>query len=224
MRDKTLKRLKKEWELVGKDDNYRLFIKGDMTGGMNNEQVFANSGNTDTRYIVEHLKNVGFRISEHNLLEIGCGPARMAGYLSRYVYKYTGIDISSTIIERAKERCPGIDCRVADNLSGFNDGDFDIIFSYGTLQHIPKNLVRKYFEEGLRVLGNNGCFVFQLPLTEDENATRISPLYLHKDIKLKNAVSFRYWTKKEFKGLINGYKFISSFKMLDESIFYIIQK
>lgn len=226
MKDKSLEKLKAEWEEVGADSDYRLFIKGDMTISWNNEYTFKGSGLADTKYICEYLKNNGFKLKQYDFLEIGCGVGRMAEFLSEHVHKYIGIDISSTMVKRAQERCPGLKFLTAHSLKEVEPNSIDMVFSYGVFQHIPKTLARKYFKEAKKILKQNGYIVFQLPIASDNNIdiNRTRPHYLSEKLNLRDAVSFRYWSKDEFAELINGYKYIGEFNMTEGSTFYIIQK
>jgi SAM-dependent methyltransferase len=221
MKDKSLKQLTREWVLVGLENNYRIFIKGDMDGSMNDELTFDTSGKTDVGFVCSYLKGLGLKLQRNDMVEIGCGAGRMGKYFDKYFRRYTGIDISSSIIDRAKERCPDIDFRVANSLDEFGDGSKDVIFSYATLQHMPKWCVRKYFKEALRVLGRNGIFVFQLPRG---NSNRTTPKYGSKKEELYDATSFREWTDEEFDDLIKDYNLVNTLQMNDTSTFYIVQK
>jgi SAM-dependent methyltransferase len=53
-----------------------------------------------------------------SILDVGCGLAHFFDFLKEegHAGSYTGIDISATLIEKARQRLPGVDLRVCDLL------------------------------------------------------------------------------------------------------------
>jgi ubiquinone/menaquinone biosynthesis C-methylase UbiE len=75
-----------------------------------------------------------------NILDIGCGTGILFELLKEegFNFKYTGVDLSESMINVGKKRYPGIDLRVMDseNLE-FDDKSFDVVFMRSVLHHLP---------------------------------------------------------------------------------------
>ena len=113
-------------------------------------------------------------------LEIGCGPGRLMQPLSRHFAEIHGIDISDEMVRLARERLKGVpNARVqhapGSDLSMFEDGCFDFVYSYAVFQHIPsREVVFGYLREARRVLKNGGvlrCQINGLPASGERTDT-----------------------------------------------------
>lgn len=90
------------------------------------------------------------------ILEIGCGTGRLMKP------GYYGIDISSNMLELAKERNPkGIFALSNGRTIPFQSNFFDAVYSMLVFQHIPFKGFISYATETSRVLKKNGKFIFQ---------------------------------------------------------------
>jgi SAM-dependent methyltransferase len=102
------------------------------------------------------------------MLEIGCGIGRMTAYFAELFRSVHGLDISPEMIAQAEKNLAGYDNITLHtgngcDLSGFEDGFFDFVFSYIVFQHIPDPAITvRYIEETGRVLRNGGHFYFQV--------------------------------------------------------------
>ncbi len=99
------------------------------------------------------------RSSGQRVLEVGVGMG--ADYLEwlKAGAQATGVDLSSTSLERAKRRCEmagyAPDLRVSDaEHLPFPDGAFDIVYSYGVMHHSPDT--PQCIREAWRVLKPGG--------------------------------------------------------------------
>ena len=72
-------------------------------------------------------------------LDFGCGAGRSTRFLKSLGFNAVGIDISSSMIERAKNFDPAGDYRLVDevNFSGFGASRFDLILSSFAFDNIP---------------------------------------------------------------------------------------
>jgi len=105
------------------------------------------------------------------IIDIGCGNGYFINEVKRLksshdiVHSFYGIDISAQAIEKAKRLYPGIDFRPMDAAHlEYEDNFFDIIFSYGVIEHIYA--VTTAIKEIGRVLKHNGLFFILLPTLE----------------------------------------------------------
>lgn len=90
-----------------------------------------------------------------NVLEIGCGQGVCS---TKIAAKYTGIDPSQVLIERAKELYPQHTFLVGDSTKiPFADKTFDGVFSIAVWHLIPD--IRLATQELYRVLSSNGKFL-----------------------------------------------------------------
>jgi len=99
------------------------------------------------------------KIQSRSILEIGCGYGRVIKVLDKRVKSLTkivGIDFSPAMIEDARNRlkeAKKIELRRFDvaNKLPFEDNEFDVVFSWQTLMHIPPKKINNVFEEIYRV-------------------------------------------------------------------------
>ena len=104
-----------------------------------------------------------------SVLEIGVGTGRIAVKVAPLCKKFTGIDISSKTVARAKEHLAKNNN--ADFICGdFNDynfeSTFDIIYSSLTFMHIEdkQNTINKIYN----LLNSNGRFVLSIDKNQDK--------------------------------------------------------
>jgi ubiquinone/menaquinone biosynthesis C-methylase UbiE len=150
-----------EWNKRAKE-NPKLYILGDNS----DEATFDKTG---TLYAVELLKGLDEDVRGWIVLDIGCGIGRIEKHLSRCVKEVYGVDVSDVMIKEAIYRLRGLmnvylSVSNGKDLGGFDDCMFNLAFSIGVFQHIPRSVVYKaYFPEVNRVLRPGGYFVFTVP-------------------------------------------------------------
>ncbi len=95
------------------------------------------------------------------VLDVGCGPGRVALYLQRKGHKVTGIDCSEVTVQVAKER--GVkDCRVMDaSRLQFEPGAFDTIVMFGNNFGIcgTKKRTKKMLRDLHRITSKKGKII-----------------------------------------------------------------
>src|SRR5258708_4667786 len=102
------------------------------------------------------------------LLELGCGPAPMMPGLLALGYEVHGIDVSSEMIRRARQRMAGHPlekrCKFsvgdAEQLE-FPQASYDAVLCMGVLEYLPR--YARALAEVSRVLKPGGIAVFALP-------------------------------------------------------------
>jgi ubiquinone/menaquinone biosynthesis C-methylase UbiE len=99
------------------------------------------------------------------LLEVGCSMGTDLLQLARRGFSVTGIDLTETGIELAKQRFAlygyAADLRVGDaEKLMFKDGTFEVVYSFGVLHHTPDT--EKAVREVWRVVREGGTAVVML--------------------------------------------------------------
>ncbi|MDQ7797418.1 MAG: methyltransferase domain-containing protein [Candidatus Edwardsbacteria bacterium] len=81
-------------------------------------------------------------VKKLKLLDIGCGEGRNAAFFARNGYDVTAFDLADAGVEKTKKLADKIGVKVKVFKANINEyrltDKFDIIFSVGTLQYIPK--------------------------------------------------------------------------------------
>jgi SAM-dependent methyltransferase len=101
------------------------------------------------------------RIRPRCVLELGCGGGRNGRYFAQ-AYRYTGLDISLPLLERARDRqeanCLGLVCGDATRLP-FPEASFDLVFAVSTLQHVVPARIADCVADIARVAERYVCLI-----------------------------------------------------------------
>jgi len=106
--------------------------------------------------------------SSDRVLEIGCGVGRLTWTLARRGREVWALDISSEMLERAKEHLSdrtNVRFILGDGttLRGVPSASVDLVFSALTLTHLPhRSLLVGYLDEAVRVLAHGGRLAVQV--------------------------------------------------------------
>lgn len=101
------------------------------------------------------------------ILDWGCGRGRSVALLRQEGFAAFGVDIDRAVLENGHElfRARGLDperlLRHIDDLGAFGDGDFDIVFSEETLEHVAD--LARVARESFRLLRPGGLAVHSFP-------------------------------------------------------------
>ncbi|MGH3130485.1 MAG: methyltransferase domain-containing protein [Gaiellaceae bacterium] len=144
--------------------------------------------------------------SGETLLDIGCNWGRWTLSAVRAGYAPIGIDPSFEAIAAARRiaRQLGVEARyvVADARHlPFPDASFQVVFSYGVLQHFSKADVRVSLAEIARVVEPAGYTWVQMP-----NSLGVRNLYQLARRRFREGDHFevRYWTPRELRSTWGG--------------------
>lgn len=98
------------------------------------------------------------------VLDVCCGTGQLAARLAEGGYKVTGVDVSGSMIEIARENAPGADFHVQDVRQPLAPGDFAAAFStFDSLNHMMTlDDLTRVFRNVRDVLRAEGCFAFDL--------------------------------------------------------------
>jgi SAM-dependent methyltransferase/uncharacterized protein YbaR (Trm112 family) len=135
------------------------------------------------------------------LLDIGCNWGRWSIAAAQRGYRPIGVDPSFEAIVAARRiaRQLGADTRyvVADaRRLPFADDTFDVVFSYGVLQHFSKSDVAVSVDEIARVVKRSGYSWVQMPNSLGAlNAVRLA----QRRFREGDAFEVRYWKPSELK-------------------------
>jgi SAM-dependent methyltransferase len=164
----SLDRVRRAYETLGKedplwailtDDRYR-FNRWDPT-------EFFETGRREIREVMAGLVRHGMAAPSGTALDFGCGVGRLSQALCEHFDAVIGIDISSTMIEKAEAfnrhagRCRYV-VNVTERLESIGASTIDFVYTYITLQHVPPAFQIGYIREFLRVLRPGGVTVFQV--------------------------------------------------------------
>lgn len=106
------------------------------------------------------------------ILEIGCGPGTIVGYLPQS--DYIGFDISSRYIERARKRFPHAQffCERVSRFSLAKQQTFDTVLAIGVVHHVDDEEARQLFQIAYDALKSGGKLVtIDAVWTDDQSPT-----------------------------------------------------
>ena len=116
-------------------------------------------------------------IAGKRVLDVGCGAGRTAVFLSRWTDRYTAVDYSSGMLERARKWLPGvrfIQCDARD-MKIFGDAEFDVVsFANNGFDSLGHEDRLRVLAEIRRVLVPGGLFTFSSH-NRDHKDARLQP-------------------------------------------------
>ena len=164
-----LTRLSRDWTTLGLDDPlWAVCVDRDRRGGRWDLAEFMASGQAEIATAVSRLDQLGICTTRFAALDFGCGVGRLTAALGGYFDSVTGVDISESMLARARSLLAGQPgCQVVHNASPdlkiFADASFDLVYSSLVLQHMPRALACAYLAEFVRVTRPGGAIVILVP-------------------------------------------------------------
>lgn len=147
---------------------------------MNKKQQTIDTYNTSAKEMARKFSLIGARTSDiekvfsripkfsPSVLEIGFGSARDAQEIVKHTDNYLGIDISSEMVCIAQETCP--EFRDSFLLADVEVFDFpvelDIVFSFASLLHSPREVIQSILDRVHDALNPGGIFFISLKYSE----------------------------------------------------------
>lgn len=160
----VIEQMRADWNRRAREDaNYYVAF-----ATMNDEEFLATGARAVGGFEAEFHRLPPAAVGDRRALEIGCGPGRLMIPMSRHFGEIHGVDISDEMVALAKQKLAGTPNAHAHvnsgcDLSLFDDGYFDFVYSWIVLQHIPsKEVVLSYLREAQRVLKPGGILACQL--------------------------------------------------------------
>ncbi|MEO8351608.1 MAG: methyltransferase domain-containing protein [Chthoniobacteraceae bacterium] len=134
--------------------------------------------------------------------DIGCGPGHVARYLHERGVQVCGIDLSPTMVERARELNVGIDFRVGDMMALDEPaGTWAGIAAFYSVIHIPGGGMVQALRELLRVLMPGGLLLVGFHLGDDT-------IHLDEWWGQKVCVDFHFFPSVEMSGYLKTAGFV----------------
>ena len=165
---RDLERLRSTWRVLGEEDPlWAILSRPDKRGNRWNVEEFFESGEAEIAVIDQYCAELRRPANRNVALDFGCGVGRLTRALSSRYATVIGVDISSSMIERAKELHADFkNVRFVENvrpdLRFVDDASVDFIYSVITLHHMPAELQRNYVAEFMRILSPRGLAAFQI--------------------------------------------------------------
>ncbi|HEY6766462.1 MAG TPA: class I SAM-dependent methyltransferase [Candidatus Sulfotelmatobacter sp.] len=164
----SLDRSRKHWEDMGDLDPYWAVLTEPGTKhGKWDIEKFLDTGSEEIASLTDAAERLGLPRQHEWALDFGCGVGRLTRALAPHFQNVVGIDISQSMLNRARALNPPANCEFLLNDSDslpFPSGRFDLIYTALVLQHVPtQESIRRYIAEFVRVLKAGGLLVMQLP-------------------------------------------------------------
>jgi SAM-dependent methyltransferase len=169
MSPNRIERQRRDWEEVA-DFNPEWGVLTDSTAKQEGWDLdpFLASGEFQIAETMKVADRLGLPSGRGAALDFGCGVGRLATSLSTRFERYTGVDISEGMLQRARElNAANRNCEFAlndrEDLGAFDDASYDAIFSFLVLQHMSDpEMIHRYLVEFARVLRPGGLIAVQL--------------------------------------------------------------
>jgi len=235
-----LQDLRSNWNEFGLTDPlWAIATDPEKKGNKWELDEFFDRGVREIDALMDHLESRHISIPKGRALDFGCGVGRLTQALARLFNVVDGVDIAPSMIELAnKYNRYGDRCRyyVSDaDLSLFEDGAFDFIYTSFVLQHIKPVYSKSYIKEFLRVLAPNGVLVFLLanePNTRGGGLLAAAHLRIvqlgcgmYRTVRAGPIMEFHMIKRRTIEALLqdNGAKAIDIEEIIKTKHFHIVQ-
>ncbi|MFN2607550.1 MAG: glycosyltransferase [Acidimicrobiales bacterium] len=167
--DADLEAVRSTWQALGDiDPLWAVLSRPDKAGNRWEAAEFFATGVDEVARLMDRITALGIRLRTARALDFGCGVGRLTQALAAHFDAVDGVDISDSMIARAREyNATGDRCayhlNARPDLSAFPDDSYDLVYSNITLQHMPRERAEAYIAELLRVAHGDGVVAFQLP-------------------------------------------------------------
>lgn len=132
---------------------------------LNYDSYYSASRNT-AAWLLDHFRR-HYELDHVNILDWGCGPARIVRHLPDLLDKSCGIyatDYNERSIAWNKKFIKGVNFNLNYTLPPlpYVDNSFDIIYGISIFTHLPEDLHYKWFNELVRITKKNGIIFLTL--------------------------------------------------------------
>jgi 2-polyprenyl-3-methyl-5-hydroxy-6-metoxy-1,4-benzoquinol methylase len=145
---------------------YAALSRNVYRGNRWDPEAFFETGRTEIADVISYVASLGLHLKRDRALDFGCAIGRLTQALADHFGEVIGVDIASSMIDRAREYNTRGDrvtylVNAAPDLSLFESATFDFIYTNKVLQHIPPDHQLGYMREFVRLLRPGGIAVFQ---------------------------------------------------------------
>lgn len=166
----SLDRHRQDWErLAEADPLWAVLTAPEQKDGRWNADAFFATGEAEIADVFSEVERLGRAPGRGRALDFGCGVGRLTRALGTQFETAVGVDISEAMVEQARvlnEAFPACEFRLntAADLSQYESGSFDFVYSSLVLQHLPSVAhIQGYVAEFLRIARPDGLVVFGTP-------------------------------------------------------------
>jgi SAM-dependent methyltransferase len=161
------------WEDWGRIDPFwAVLTDADARHGRWDVDRFFATGVETAAAMLAQTERHGRPARRGTALDFGCGLGRVTRALAPHFERTYGLDVASTMIERAQQLDrrlgrSGAEFAVHDreDLSQYASGSVDFLLCLLVLQHLPsRDAIERYLREFVRVLSPGGVAAVQLPV------------------------------------------------------------
>jgi len=166
---RTLARLQSDWDRHAKADPlWAILTDPAMKNRQWELQAFFETGQREIGDLMLYADSLGVELGRRHALDFGCGVGRLTRALAGHFDQVCGVDISPAMLELARAYNAHIpNCAFVQNTEpsfrALPAGNFDLIYSNVTLQHMPPRYTRRYLRGLVKRLRLGGLLIFQLP-------------------------------------------------------------
>jgi ubiquinone/menaquinone biosynthesis C-methylase UbiE len=165
---------KSQWNVLGRLDPFWA-MTGTNKHGTWDINAFLHTGDQQVRAVLQDIHQLGRPSQRDAVLDFGCGVGRLAHAFHAHFNSYLGLDISDSLIAKARELHTNLpnarfEVNAGKNLN-LKDDSFDLVYSWAVLQHISdRTAALGLLTELTRVLRQDGLLIFSA-------MDKIAPLY-----------------------------------------------
>jgi len=178
----SYKRNSKNWEgLAQNDAMWAVLTDPSKKNQQWDETSFFETGVKEINFVMAHLHSNGWQPPEGLALDFGCGVGRLTRALGEHFDEVIGIDVSPTMIKKAKQLnqpYPNLMFKLnqTSNLDLLTDKTLSFIYTSIVLQHIPVPAAMDFISAFLDKLQKGGILVFQLPIQDNRKLSLIAQI------------------------------------------------
>jgi SAM-dependent methyltransferase len=105
----------------------------------------------------QFLNDFAAAVGGGRIVELGCGPGQVSGYLATRGARVSGLDLSAQMIDQARLLFPELTFQVGDMLSlPYEDGSLAGTASFYSIVHFDESQTQRALNEMARVLARGG--------------------------------------------------------------------